>query len=181
MKMSFFALLSALMFHAVAANNTTRSSTAKNNAAAADAAVTRTTGPTQLDDLMRGEMAAVKAYDQLLKDVKGPQAARLKAIRQDHVTALSVLSAHAANKPDVKEDTESAGPWGTFAQAWVKGGSLISNDAALNALRQGEEHGIDEYQEALEDDSISPKLKDSIRAQLLPKQREHIKALKNLM
>jgi uncharacterized protein (TIGR02284 family) len=135
--------------------------------------------PTQLDDLVRGELAALKAYDQVLKETKDEQVkSRLQTIRNDHEKAVSHLSKYVAGKKELLEDTESAGPWGSFAKTWTKGASLFGNDAALAALRQGEEHGIREYKEALEDDSISHELKQAIKTEMLPKQEKHIETLK---
>lgn len=137
---------------------------------------------TQLDDLVRGEISALKAYDQLLTDTKDEkQKAKLQMIRKDHEKALSKLSKYVAGKKDILEDTEDAGAWGGFAKTWVKGGQLMGNKTALNALKQGEEHGIKEYKEALEDDSISPELKQMIKTEMLPSQEKHIDALKSFM
>lgn len=138
--------------------------------------------PTQLDDLVRGELAALKAYDQVLKDTKDEKTkTRLQAIRNDHEKAVSQLSKYVAGKKELLEDTESAGPWGSFAKTWTKGASLMGNDAALTALRQGEEHGIREYKEALEDESISKELKQAIKTDMLPKQEKHIETLKTFI
>lgn len=137
---------------------------------------------TQLDDLMRGEMAALKAYDQALSEIKDKkQRERLEAIRNDHEKAISKLSHYVAGKPDLLKETEDAGPWGTFSKTWVKGRGLTGNEGALKALRQGEEHGVNEYEEALKDESLSNDLKQTIRTELLPKQREHIKQIKSLI
>ncbi len=138
--------------------------------------------PTQMDDLLRGEMAAVKAYDTALADLKaGQEKERLQAIRKDHQSAVDRLSKYVAGKPELLEDTESAGAWGGFASAWTKGAKLMGNDAALKALQTGEEHGIREYKEALEDDSIDKNLKAQIRTEMLPKQERHIETLKTFM
>lgn len=137
---------------------------------------------TQLDDLMRGEMAAMKAYDTAIKESKNEkEKATLEMLRKDHEKAVSALSKYAAGKPEVLEDTESAGAWGTFAEAWTKTRSLTGNEGALKALKQGEEHGINEYEEALEDDNVPKALKDQIRAELLPQQKKHIQTLKTFM
>lgn len=136
--------------------------------------------PTQLDDLIRGEMAAVRTYDKALEKVKDEkEMAKLKMIREDHVNAVAKLKTF-ANK-DVADDTKSAGAWGAFATAYTGGAKLFGNDAALKALTQGEEHGINEYKEAMEDDTIKPELKQMIKTQFLPKQEEHIKTLKSFM
>jgi hypothetical protein len=42
------------------------------------------------------------------------------------------------------------------------------------ALQQGEEHGIRQYERALDDDGLSETVKDLIRDTLLPAQREHL-------
>jgi glutaredoxin-related protein len=136
--------------------------------------------PSQLDDLIRGEMSAVKTYDSALEKVKDQkELERLKVIREDHVAAVGKLKTF-ANK-DVREDTKTAGAWGAFATAYTGGAKLFGNEAALKALRQGEEHGISEYKEALDDETIKPELKQMIRTQFLPKQEAHIKTLKTFM
>lgn len=137
---------------------------------------------TQLDDLIRGEMAAVKAYDTALGDMKaGTEKTRLEGIRNDHQKAVDGLSKYVAGKPSLLEDTESSGVWGSFASAWTKGGKLMGNEPALKALQTGEEHGIREYKEALEDKSIPANLKAQIRTDMLPKQQKHIDTLKTFM
>lgn len=137
---------------------------------------------TQLDDLMRGEMAAVKAYDTAIKDTKNAkEKATLESLRNDHQKAVTTMSKYTAGKPEMKEDVKDAGAWGTFASAWTKTRSVTGNEGALKALQQGEEHGIDEYNEALEDDNFPKALKDQIRAELLPAQKKHIETLKTFM
>lgn len=136
--------------------------------------------PSQLDDLIRGEMAAVRTYDSALEKVKDEkEMAKLKAIREDHANAVAKLKTF-ANK-DVAEDTKTSGAWGAFATAYTGGAKLFGNEAALKALTQGEEHGVNEYKEALDDNKIKPELKQMIKTQFLPKQQEHIKTLKTFM
>jgi len=138
------------------------------------------TGATQMDDLIRGEMAAVKSYNEVLEDLKDPkEKAALTKIKSDHEAAVSKLKSFATQ--EVKEDTKSAGAWGAFATAWTGGAKIMGNDAALKALTQGEEHGIKEYKEALDDATIKPELKEMIRTQFLPKQEEHLKTIKTMM
>lgn len=145
-------------------------------------AKTAKTEPTQLDDLIRGELAALKAYDQALKDVKEPkQREKLQAIRKDHEKAVSKLSKFVASKPELLEDTKEAGPWGEFAKAWTKTRSFVGNDGALKALKDGEEHGIEEYKEALDDDSVPKELKQAIKNDMLPNQKKHMETLNKLI
>lgn len=167
MKAFLMTLVLALSANAFSANNKMISAT-------------KNMEPSQLDDLIRGEMAAVKTYDTALEKVKDEkEMAKLKTIREDHVNAVAKLKTF-ANK-DVAEDTKTSGAWGAFASAYTGGAKLFGNDAALKALTQGEEHGINEYKEALDDDMIKPELKQMIKTQFLPKQQEHIKTLKTFM
>jgi rubrerythrin len=138
------------------------------------------TGATQMDDLIRGEMAAVKSYNEVLEDIKDPKEKEaLTKIKSDHEVAVSKLKSFATK--DVLEDTKSAGAWGAFASVWTGGAKIMGNDAAIKALTQGEEHGIKEYKKALDDATIKPELKQMIRTQFLPKQEEHLKTIKTLM
>jgi rubrerythrin len=135
---------------------------------------------TQMDDLIRGEMAAVKSYSTMLDDMKdGPERSKLEKIRADHENAVSKLKGFATQ--EVKEDTKTAGAWGTFASAWTSGAKVAGNKTALKALTQGEEHGIEEYKEALEDKTVKSELKQMIRTQFIPKQEEHLKTIKTMM
>lgn len=137
---------------------------------------------TQLDDLVRGELSAVKAYDAALADLKpGAERTQLESIRKGHDRAVTKLTKYVAGRKDLLADTESAGAWGTFAKSWVKGAGLMGNTTALKALKQGEEHGIAEYEEALKDETISASLKKEITAELLPAQKAHINSLQKFM
>lgn len=138
--------------------------------------------PTALDDLIRGELAAMKAYDVALKDVKDPKVKeKLKSIRNEHEKAASLLSKHVASKPELLEDTKEAGPWGQFAKTWTKARSATGDQGALKALHDGEEHGLDEYKDALDDESISAKLKETIKTKMIPNQKKHMETLNQII
>lgn len=135
---------------------------------------------TQVEDLIRGEMSAVKSYNQILVDLRDQQEkVKLEKIKADHEMAVVKLKSYATK--EVKEDTMSVGAWGTFAQAWTGGAKLMGNKVALKALTQGEKHGINEYKEALKDKNLKPELKELIRTQFIPKQEEHLKTINSLL
>lgn len=139
--------------------------------------------PTQLDDLIRGELAALKSYDVAIKNVEDEkQKAKLREIRNEHEKAVSKLSKFVASKPELLEDTEEAGAWGNFAKTWTQTRATIGEEeGALKALKRGEQHGIDEYEEALDDESIPQRLKETIRTELIPNQKKHIETLKKFI
>src|SRR5688572_3944499 len=115
-----------------------------------------------LDELIRGEMSAVKSFDTVLEKVKNMnEREKLSAMRQDHMHAVEVLRRYAG--PDLQEDIQSAGVWGAFTQAFTKSAKVFGDVAAMKALKVGEEHGVEEYKEALEDNTISYELKQIIR------------------
>jgi hypothetical protein len=107
-------------------------------------------------------MAAVKTCDTALEKVKDQkELAKLKVIREDHIIAVGKLKTF-ANRDVKRVDTKTAGAWGAFATAYTGGAKLLGDKTALKALTLGEEHGMKEYREALEDKNIRPELKQMI-------------------
>jgi hypothetical protein len=58
---------------------------------------------------------------------------------------------------------------------------LFGQATALKALREGEFHGIGEYEDVLSDPNLDPDCANLIRSQLLPQSRSHIPALDRLI
>ena len=130
----------------------------------------------QVDELIRGEMSAVQSIDALLKNINDRnEQQKLNSIRMDHEKAVSLLNRF--SRGDVKGDVSSSGPWGTLATAFTGGASFFGDKAALNALKIGEQHGINEYKEALASDDVNLELKEVIRAELIPQQEMHLKMI----
>ncbi len=138
------------------------------------------TSHSKLDDVIRGEMAAIETYSQVVGKVTDQKEKRqLETFRNDHQRALATLQKY-ANQP-VKDDAKSSGAWGTFAQAWTGGAKVFGEKTAVRALKAGEEHGLNEYEELLKEEKVSDELKEVIRTQLVPKQKDHINALNKLI
>lgn len=139
-----------------------------------------------LNSLLRGEMSAIETYrqaiDKLGDDPHDPWIEELRAIQRDHRDAADALWHHIelhGGKP-----SEDSGPWGAFAKA-IEGtaqllGNLLGNKAALKALKEGEEHGLKDYEEALQDEDLPADCEAILRG-LLPRQRAHIAAVDRLM
>lgn len=123
--------------------------------------------------MLRGELSAIEAYTQVIeKFLPGAGSFTLEGIRADHMSNAELLR-HLVGKFGEKPAT-SSGPWGSFATAVEGVAGLFGEGTALMALQQGEEHGIRQYERALEDDGLSETVKDLIRDTLLPAQREHL-------
>lgn len=136
--------------------------------------------PTKLDDLIRGEMAAVQSYDVAIDDIKDTWVKRkLTRIRDQHRSAVKVLKNYAST--NVKANTLSAGPWGAFSKAVVKGAALKDERQILKALEAGETHRKNKYEEAAKDATLRPDLRLRFRQQFINEQADHIKELNSLI
>ena len=113
-----------------------------------------TTDVTALNSLLRGEMSAIETYRQanLKLDQEGSSTPELHNIQQDHRDAADRLWHHIEQHGG--QPSEGSGAWGTFAKAVEGTAKLFGNKAALKALKEGEEHGLKDYQDALEDGGL---------------------------
>lgn len=130
----------------------------------------------QVDELIRGELSAIKSIDAILGKINNEsEKGELSSIRQDHVIAVDKLKRFATG--NVKDSTESSGPWGAFASAFTGGASFFGDKAALQALKVGEQHGLNEYREAIKEQGIDAGLKQVIQTDLLPAQEKHLRTI----
>ena len=132
-----------------------------------------------LNELLRGEMAAIETYRQALEAVEeGEPAETLRALRRHHRDAADVLWHHV--EAHGGQPSEGSGAWGTFAKAVEGTARLLGNRAAVKALKEGEEHGLHKYEEALRG-GLPLDCELLIRETLLPRQRQHLPLLDGLL
>ena len=133
-----------------------------------------------LNELLQGELSAVETYKQALKSVSDePGAKDLKAALSNHESAVKSLNDQV--KKAGGTPTTSSGAWGTWAATVTGTAKVLGDQAALKALKEGEEHGIKEYKEALEDEDVPESTKKIIRDKFLPNQQAHIHTLDKIM
>lgn len=135
-----------------------------------------------VEKLLRGELAAVESYERAIGDLDrapGPVADQLKAMLKDHRDAVETLERH-AERTEADPD-QDAGAWGAFAKVVEKAGAALGDRALLEAMKQGEVHGVSEYRTALDSDGLPPDLEREIRERLLPSQKRHVATLDQLM
>ncbi|MES2657986.1 MAG: DUF2383 domain-containing protein [Verrucomicrobiota bacterium] len=129
--------------------------------------------------LLRGELSAIETYSQALEKFdREPENATLEQIRLEHEENAELLREHLSQMGAVP-DTDS-GAWGSFAKAVEGTAKLLGESAALAALIEGEQHGIREYEEALDDPGVMEEAKTSIRETLLPCLSDHVTTLELL-
>lgn len=137
----------------------------------------------QLDtvrSLQRGEIAATETYQQVLKNFVGfADLIDLELIHKDHRTAANTLRQHIRDEGE--EPDKSSGAWGTFAKAMEGTARALSQTAALKTLKQGEEQGIKDYENALTKQGLLTKTAILIETELLPKTRSHVSLLNRII
>ncbi len=138
---------------------------------------------TQLNSLLRGEISAAETYKQAIDkvdDAKHPtiDASLLRQIQEEHGRAAQGIRQRIQELGG--EAADSSGAWGVWASV-VAGtmGALGGQAGALKALKEGEEHGLKDYKEAIDDvDAMTAQL---IENQLIPAQQRHINLLDQLI
>jgi uncharacterized protein (TIGR02284 family) len=129
--------------------------------------------------LLRGELSAIETYRQTIEKFAGdPAATTLRQIQTDHEYAAELLRNNVlemGGSPSI-----DSGAWGSLTSAVQGVAKTFGESAALKGLQRGEEHGLDDYEDALEDDDVMSGCKDMIRAELLSRTRQHIASLEEL-
>lgn len=131
------------------------------------------------NSLLRGELSAVETYDQAIEKYDDePIVAELQRIRREHAKASARLAENVRSMGGVPD--HSSGAWGTFTQAIQGAANLLGADSAVESLRQGEQKGQKDYEDALDDDEVMMECKGMIRDELLPRIHQHISTLEHL-
>ncbi len=136
----------------------------------------------QLDSLLRGEISATETYRMAIESVAddephADQIAVLQQMQEDHGRAAQTLRDRIRELGG--EASDSAGPWGAFARFTQGTANLFGDTASLKSLKEGEEHGLKDYAEAVDD--VDDTSADLIQNQLIPLQQRHIRMLDQLI
>jgi uncharacterized protein (TIGR02284 family) len=134
----------------------------------------------KLNDVLRGERSAVETYKQALsKLTTDPRADGLREIQADHLHAVSSLKRHVSIRG--KDPETSSGAWGGVAKSVMGTAKIFGDKATLKALKQGEEHGLNQYNDLIQDSNVEPVVRDMVRNTMIPKQKEHIRKIERIM
>jgi len=121
-----------------------------------------------LNALLRGELAAVNAYQSALRSAEGRAAVdaaevfRFAAEHQRTVAALQCAVREMGGVP-----AREAGTWGAFA--------LLRETASVRELLDGEEAGLRMYEAT--NGTLEGDARDLVTLELIPRQRKHIAEL----
>ena len=131
-----------------------------------------------LNDLLRGEMSAVEAYDLAIASMpRGDVARALRSLRDDHDHRVSLLRdrvrAYGLDPPP------SSGAWGVVATTLQRAADLLGPGAALILLEEGEKHGLRRY--SAERVAYDLDTREWVHATLLPAQEETERLCRDLV
>ena len=138
----------------------------------------------QLNSFLRGEISAAETYrmavdklDQSQKVEAQSNVGLLRGIQEEHHRAAESLRERIQALGG--EPSDSSGAWGAWATTVQDTMNLLGDTSALKGLKEGEEHGLKDYQAGMDDiDSISAQL---VQNQFIPAQQRHISLLDQLM
>lgn len=124
--------------------------------------------------ILRGEISAVEAYTQAIAKFGG-ETSQLQTICDEHkknIEALELFVQRNAATP-----YEDSGLWGKLVKTVVSAANFIGNATSVQALIEGEEHGLRQYRHAL-DFNLTMQERGSIEDRIIPCLERHIAALK---
>jgi bacterioferritin (cytochrome b1) len=136
----------------------------------------------QLNGFLRGEISAAETYKMAIDRAgnssdNAANVGLLREMQEEHGRAAQALRDRIRELGG--EASDSSGAWGAWAK-FVEGTANLFGDASsLKALKEGEEHGLKDYEEGIDDiDATSAEL---VQNQLIPAQQRHINLLDQLI
>lgn len=138
-----------------------------------------------LNSLLRGHISSVETYDQAVEkygnsdDMPAAAAADLGRLRDDHSRVVGMLKGRVTAAGGTPSD--GAGAWGVFANTVEGAAKMLGPQTALAALKQGEQHGLNEYDRILQLENVSSETKYLISNELAPQGHEHVSTLERLI
>jgi uncharacterized protein (TIGR02284 family) len=125
----------------------------------------------QLNSFLRGEMSAVETYQMALGKLDATSTARDELLvnlksHQDRVMALQDAIVALGGTP-----AKSSGPWGAFAKIVEGTAKVLGDKAAVAALEEGEDHGLKDYKEDI--DELDPECRHIVGRMLPLQQQTH--------
>jgi bacterioferritin (cytochrome b1) len=136
----------------------------------------------QLNSFLRGEISAAETYRMAIDKAgnSSDNAANiglLREIQEEHGRAAQAIRDRIRELGG--EPSDSSGAWGAWAKFTQGTANLFGDAASLKSLKEGEEHGLKDFSEGLDDiDATSAEL---VQNQLIPAQQRHISLLDTLI
>ncbi|MDP2308168.1 MAG: DUF2383 domain-containing protein [Pseudomonadota bacterium] len=134
-------------------------------------------GIEHLNSFLRGEISSVETYRQALDKIQDPRVRNeLQNILRSHQERTDLLRLRIVELGGNPVGT--SGAWGAFAKLVEGAGAVFGVGPALSALKQGEDHGLNDYRRDLGD--LDPVSQELVRSRILPEQERTYRAIVNL-
>ena len=136
----------------------------------------------QLNSLLRGEISAAETYRMAIDKISESDSASangglLREIQAEHGRAAQSIRDRIRELGG--EAADSSGAWGVWAKTVQETMNLFGDTSSLKSLKEGEEHGLKDYEQALPQlDASSAQL---VSNQYIPAQQRHINLLDQLI
>lgn len=132
-----------------------------------------------LNSLLRSEISAAESYSQTIPRVGRhvSDVAVLRAIAKEHGTAVKTIRSEIERHGGKPEET--SGVWPALTKTVDGPASVFGDAVALQALKDGEERGLEDYREALQ--RMNDATGDFIARSLIPAQEKHIRRLDEIL
>lgn len=129
-----------------------------------------------LQQLLVSELSAIEAYSRVLAKISGRSAAiDLRRMMQDHLLIARRLEERLLVLGLSLRGGDGESDW---VQLAVEAKQNHSEHALLQILVRGEQSGIEDYKDALDDEKVDNTSKLLIQSAALPRYREHLSTLK---
>lgn len=121
-----------------------------------------------LNSFLRGEISAVETYRQAIGRISDESLrSQLEDCQRDHQQRVEALRERIEKLGGTP--AESSGLWGTFAKVVEGGAAMVGDKLAIQALEEGEDHGLADYQRDV--DQVHGEARRFVRMELLPAQK----------
>ena len=136
----------------------------------------------QLNSFLRGEISAAETYRMAIdkagdSEKNASNLGLLREIQEEHGRAAQAIRDRIRELGG--EPSDSSGAWGAWAKFTQGTANLFGDASSLKSLKEGEEHGLKDYEEGVDDiDASSAEL---VQNQLIPAQQRHISLLDQLI
>jgi len=127
-----------------------------------------TTDVETLNSFLRGEISAVETYRQAIGHVSDERIrSQLEDCLHDHEHRVQAIRERVEKLGGTP--VGSSGLWGTFTKLMQAGADLLGEKTALQALEEGEDQGLADYQRDM--DKTHGEARRFVRMELLPAQK----------
>lgn len=117
-----------------------------------------------LNRLLRGEISAVDAYDIAMDSIDVGKRDVPMSCRESHALRCQLLRDRIRLLGDYPAETP--GVWGAVTATLTSGATILGQSRIVALLEEGEDHGLKEYLEALEDPEVDHTTQTWIRDRL---------------